>query len=153
MSLLKGFTSLFDWMFPPKTYQELSDDLDNKMQELYDRCGWGKYNNPLQGHQTSVDINRVLDAHESFRKELEECGVYNTMTVDEYFKKYNPCLFTPATSYSEDMDAIEVIFQNESFNVKNVNEALDLYIGTESGQVVGLNVLQIKKLMKEKFLQ
>jgi hypothetical protein len=140
-------------MFPPKTYQELSDDLDNKMQELYDRCGWGKYNNPLQGHQTSVDINRVLDAHESFRKELEECGVYNTMTVDEYFKKYNPCLFTPATSYSEDMDAIEVIFQNESFNVKNVNEALDLYIGTESGQVVGLNVLQIKKLMKEKFLQ
>jgi hypothetical protein len=153
MSLLKGFSSLFDWVFPSKSYQETSDDLDAKMQELYDRCGWGKYNNPLKGHQNAVDINRVLDAHESFRKELAELGVYNTMTVDEYFKKYNPCQFTPATSYSEDMDAIEVIFQNESFNVKNVNEALDLYIGTESGQVVGLNVLQIKKLMKEKFLQ
>jgi hypothetical protein len=42
MSFLKGFTSLFDWMFP-KTYQEMSDDLDEKMQDLYDKNGWGKY--------------------------------------------------------------------------------------------------------------
>ena len=64
MSFLKGFTSLFDWMFPPKTYQELSDDLDDKMQELYNRCGWGKYNNPLQGYQNAVDINRALHSKE-----------------------------------------------------------------------------------------
>jgi len=61
MSLLKGFTSLFDWMFPSKTYQELSDDLDIKMQELYDRNGWGKYNNPLQGYHNAVDINRAIE--------------------------------------------------------------------------------------------
>lgn len=75
MSLLKGFTSLFDWMFPPKTYQELSDDLDNKMQELYDEHGWGKYTNPLKypyhsvenpcsvsySHNLAADISRAIE--------------------------------------------------------------------------------------------
>jgi len=42
MSFLKGFTSLFDWMFP-QSYQEMSDDLDEKKQDLYDKNGWGKY--------------------------------------------------------------------------------------------------------------
>jgi hypothetical protein len=50
----------------PKTYQEMSDDLDESMQELYTRNGWGKYNNPLQGYQNAVDINRVLDAEKQF---------------------------------------------------------------------------------------
>lgn len=45
-SFLKGFFSLFDWMFP-KTLDESLDDLDNSMKDLYDRMGWGKYNNPL----------------------------------------------------------------------------------------------------------
>lgn len=70
MSFLKGFTSLFDWMFP-KTYQEMSDDLDNQMQELYNRNGWGKYNNPLQGYQNAVDINRVLEAEKEFNEQIE----------------------------------------------------------------------------------
>jgi len=60
MSFLKGFTSLFDWMFP-QTYQEMSDDLDEQMQELYDRNGWGQYNNPLKGYQNTVDINRTIE--------------------------------------------------------------------------------------------
>ena len=75
MSFLKGFLSLFDWMFPPKSYQELSDDLDIKMQELYDKMGWGKYNNPLHypypsidnpcsvsyAHNVAADINRAME--------------------------------------------------------------------------------------------
>lgn len=69
MSFIKGFTSLFDWMFP-QTYQEMSDDLDDKMQDLYDRNGWGKYNNPLKyaypcsvshSHSLSTDINRGIE--------------------------------------------------------------------------------------------
>lgn len=59
MSLLKGFTSLFDWMFP-KSLEEQLEDLDDSMQNLYNRMGWGKYNNPVQGYQNSVDINRSV---------------------------------------------------------------------------------------------
>ena len=38
MSFWKGFSSLFDWMVP-KTLDESLHDLDNNMQELYDRMG------------------------------------------------------------------------------------------------------------------
>jgi len=75
MSFLKGFLSLFDWMFPSKSYQELSDDIDAQMQDLYDRNGWGKYNNPLKypyqsvenpcsvsySHNLATDISRAIE--------------------------------------------------------------------------------------------
>jgi len=68
MSFFKGFLSLFDWMFP-QTYQELSDDLDEQMQELYDRNGWGQYNNPLKGYQNTVDINRAIELQKKVKHE------------------------------------------------------------------------------------
>lgn len=49
MSLLKGFTSLFDWMFP-KT-------LDDSMQDLYDNMGWGKY----VAYPTTGAFNMAVD--------------------------------------------------------------------------------------------
>ena len=46
-SFLKGFLSIFDWIFP-KTLEQSMEDLDNRMQDLYDRMGWGSYSNPLK---------------------------------------------------------------------------------------------------------
>jgi len=75
MSFIKGFTSLFDWMFPSKTYQELTEELDEKMQDLYDKNGWGQYQNLLKypypstdnpcavsyGYNLAADINRAIE--------------------------------------------------------------------------------------------
>jgi hypothetical protein len=60
MSILKGFISLFDWMLPPKTYQDLSDDLDSKMQDLYEKQGWGEYVNPLK-NSTGQELDNFLN--------------------------------------------------------------------------------------------
>jgi len=70
MSFLKGFTSLFDWMFPSKTYQEMSDDLDEKMRDFYDQNGWGQYQNPLKyscssAFNTASDITRTTETMSS----------------------------------------------------------------------------------------
>ena len=56
MSFLKGFISLFDWMLP-KTLEEQFEDLDNSMQNLYDRMGWGKY----KEHPTTAAFNMAMD--------------------------------------------------------------------------------------------
>lgn len=73
MSFLRGFTSLFDWMFPSKTYQELTEELDEKMQDLYDKNGWGQYQNPLKyapfpvnncSYISATDINRITTAEQ-----------------------------------------------------------------------------------------
>lgn len=48
-SFLKGFTSLFDWMFP-KT-------LDESMQQLYDKMNWGTY----KAYPTTSAFNMAVD--------------------------------------------------------------------------------------------
>jgi len=70
MSFFKGFLSLFDWMFPSKSYQELSDDLDGQMQDLYDRNGWGKYNNPLKYPYQSVENPRSVSYSHNFAADI-----------------------------------------------------------------------------------
>ena len=70
-SFLKGFFSLFDWMFP-KRLDESMDNLDNQMQDLYDRMGWGKYLYPNNNcsYITTNDINRVLEAEQSLMNDI-----------------------------------------------------------------------------------
>ena len=168
MSFLKGFLSLFDWMFPPKTYQELSDDLDNKMQDLYNEMGWGKYNNPLNGYQNAVDCNRVLQAKNEFANEIE---VYKNMKnsvstnasiktldnnitittskefLDEMLRLVPSGEFVPYAYYNEDMDAIEVYFKDNIYYSQPLNKSMNLYLDQETNEVVGVNILNVTKLL------
>lgn len=68
-SFLKGFISLFDWM-SPKTVDESITNLDNQMQDLYDRMGWGKYSFPIGASNSAVDLNKVLEAEQSLMNEI-----------------------------------------------------------------------------------
>jgi hypothetical protein len=70
-SFLKGFLGLFDWM-SPKTVDETINDLDNQMQDLYDRMGWGQYKkpSPMSGWNNACDLNRVLEAEQSLMNEI-----------------------------------------------------------------------------------
>jgi len=52
-SFWKGFCNLFG-CFSPKT-------LDESMEDLYSRMGWGQYHNPCECYNTAVDINRALE--------------------------------------------------------------------------------------------
>lgn len=56
-SFLKGFCSIFDWM-NPRTHQEQMEDLDNQLQDLYDRMGWGVYENPLKTYEIHQEHSR-----------------------------------------------------------------------------------------------
>lgn len=62
-SFLKGFMSLFDWM-SPRSLDEQMNDLDDSMQDLYDRMNWGKYSYPNTNctYISDNDIDRILQA-------------------------------------------------------------------------------------------
>jgi len=137
MSLLKGFTSLFDWMFPSKSYQELSDDLDNKMQELYDRNGWGKYNNPLKGYQNSVDINRSLEAEQSFHH-----------SIDEYLNLYKSGTFIPYAIYNKQDDSLTVHFKDGEYVSIFLNDTVTVFKSFYSGEIIGCRINNIDFLTK-----
>lgn len=69
---------------PPQEAYDYFYDLDNKMQDLYDRMGWGKYNFPIGASNTAIDINRVLEAEQSF---MDEIYGYNTRQITTTIKK------------------------------------------------------------------
>lgn len=62
MSFMKGFFSLFDWMMP-KTMEEQLNDLDDSMQRLYDRMGWGKYCSN-SNCMTHADVDKLFEVQE-----------------------------------------------------------------------------------------
>lgn len=95
-SFWKGFFSLFDWIFP-KSMEEQLNDLDNQMQDLYDRMGWGKYPYPNNNcsYITTNDINRILEAEKQFNNAIYD---YLYMTKQEMIIYYdhNPIIRDPA---------------------------------------------------------
>jgi len=137
MSLLKGFSSLFDWMFPPKSYQELSDDLDNRMQDLYDRNGWGKYNNPLSGYQNAVDINRVLEAEQSFHN-----------SIDEYLNLYKSGTFIPHAIYNKHDDSLTAHFKDGEYVSMLLNDTVTVFKSNYGSEIIGCRIHNINKLTK-----
>jgi hypothetical protein len=62
-SFLKGFCSIFDWM-TPRSMEEQLKDLDDSMQDLYDRMGWGTYSYPNNNctYISDNDIDRIEEA-------------------------------------------------------------------------------------------
>ena len=90
----KGFSNLFDWMIPRTTKEQL-DDLDNSMQDLYDRMGWGKYNSPIAAYNTATDINRVLEAEKEFNNAVDNYLYRSKQQMITYYY-HNPIIKDPA---------------------------------------------------------
>lgn len=162
MSLLKGFTSLFDWMFP-KTLDESLEGLDESLQHLYDKMNWGKYHNP--SWNTAVDVNRQNDILQqtyvykdggtvSLQEDMQTTLTTSSQFLDEMLKLADTYggsrCFQPYAYYNEDMDAIETYFKDETCYTKTLNNNIELHISFETGEVVGMNILNVQKLIQHK---
>lgn len=78
-----------------------------------------------------------------------------TLTTDKQFLEEMVKLvpsgqFTPYAYYNEDMDAIECYFKNESCYAKTLNNMVELHLSFDTEEVVGVNILGIKKLIQDK---
>lgn len=58
--------------------------------------------------------------------------------------------FQPYAYYNEDMDAIECYFKDESCYTKTLNNMVELHLSFDNDEVVGVNILGIKKLIQDK---
>ena len=157
-SFLKGFFSLFDWM-SPKTLDESLDDLDNSMKDLYDRMGWGKYNNPCSAYNTAGDLTRSISSDEwntmvKDNKTVEE--VYGNVRVvtssqflDKMIKLVPSGSFQPYAYYNADMDALQVYFKDKSSYTQPLNQAVEVHLSHDTDEITGATILGIKKLIKE----
>lgn len=153
-SFLKGFLSIFNWM-SPKSLDSSLNDLDNSMQDLYTKMGWGKYDNP--SWNTSIDMTRSISASEwneyiSQNKTVEE--VYGNVKIvtqsqflNEMIKLIPSGCFQPYAYYNEDMDALQVYFKDSSSYTQPLNQNVELHLSHDSNDITGATILGIKKLI------
>lgn len=154
MSFLKGFFSLFDWM-SPKTLDASLEGLDESLQHLYDKMNWGKYHNPMCQNnilqQTYVYKNGSAI---SLEEDMKTTLTTSSQFLDEMLKLADTYggsgCFQPYAYYNEDMDSIEAYFKDESCYTKTLNNNIELHISFETGEVVGMNILNVQKLIQDK---
>jgi len=160
MSFLKGFFSLFDWM-SPKTLDESLEGLDESLQHLYDKMNWGKYHNPMcqnsfvnPSWNIAIDYTRSIegDKHNMTVEQVygDVKAVTSSQFLDEMLRLVPSVQFQPYAFYNEDMDAIETYFKDESCYTKTLNNNIELHISFETGEVVGMNILNVQKLIRDK---
>jgi len=149
-SFLKGFFSLFDWVFP-KT-------LDESMQDLYDNMGWGKYNNPCSAHNAAGDLTRSISSSEwnsmvKDNKTVEEVYgnvriVTSSQFLDEMIKLVPSGCFQPYAYYNADMDALQVYFKDTSSYTQPLNQTVEVHLSHDTDEITGATILGINKLIK-----
>jgi len=160
MSFLKGFFSLFDWM-SPKTLEESFEDLDNSMQNLYDRMGWGKYHKltPMNpSYNTAMDLTRSISSDEwntmiKDNKTVEEVYgnvkiVTSSQFLEEMIKLVPSGSFQPYAYYNEDMDSIQVYFKDTSSYTQPLNQNVEIHLSHDTDEITGATILNIKQLIE-----
>ena len=135
-SFLRGCFSLFDWMFP-RTMEERMEDLDDSMQDLYDRMGWGEYQKPypMSGYNNVMDIN--LTTSKQFLDEM-------TKLAEECEKSGG---FQPYAYYNSDMDSIQVYFKDTSSYTQPLNQNVEIHLSHDTDEITGATILNIKNLL------
>lgn len=154
MSFMKGFFSLFDWMFP-KTLDESLNGLDDQMQDLYDKMGWGKYNNPC----AAGDLTRSISSNEwnnmvENTKIVEQVygktrAVISSQFLDEMIKLVPSGQFIPYAYYNADMDSIQVYFKDTSSYTQSLNKNVEIHLSHDTDEITGATILNIRKLIGE----
>jgi hypothetical protein len=70
--------------------------------------------------------------------------------LDQMMKLVPSGCFQPYAYYNQDIDAIECYFKDENCYTKTLNDTIELHLSFDNEQVVGVNILGIKKLMQDK---
>jgi hypothetical protein len=132
-------------MFPSKSYQELSDDLDNRMIDLYDKMGWGTYKSPLNNSwSVATEVTQ--------KYEKDQTAVYTT--ADEFLQEMIKLVpkekFVPYSYYNKDRDAIQVYWSNDdSYTVPIGNGSMNLKIAFGTKEIIGIDILNANQLILE----
>lgn len=151
MTFIKGFLSIFDWMFP-KTLDESLNDLDDQMQDLYTKMGWGKYNNPCAGDLTrsigSDEWNSLIKDNKTVEQVYGNIrAVTSSQFLDEMIKLVPTGQFIPYAYYNEDMDSIQVYFKDTSSYTQPLNENVEIHLSHDADEITGATILNIRKLI------
>lgn len=94
MSFWKNLINIFNLFPSSKNYNQLSNELDQNMQKLYDDMGWGNYTNPLAHTYVLGPDDKLVSLEDDILSEtvdIDDNKITITSTkhfLNEILKKY-----------------------------------------------------------------
>lgn len=70
--------------------------------------------------------------------------------LEDTIRNFPKNSFQPYAYYNQDRDVIEVYFKDESCYTKPFNSQLEFHQSFENDEIVGVNILNARKLLEEK---
>lgn len=140
MSFWKGFFSVFNLFPSSKSYDEIKEEVDSKIQNLHDKMGW----KPNNSWSVASEVTKQY--------EKDQTAVYSTADefLQEMIKLVPKDKFVPYSYYNKDRDAIQVYWSNdESCTVPVGNGSMNLKIAFGSKEIVGVDILNANQLILE----
>jgi len=71
----------------------------------------------------------------------------NKELLEELFSDYKPESFVPYFYYNKDMDVLDIYFKEDLSYTSLLNKDLNLFLSQETDEIVGVSVLNIKRLV------
>lgn len=134
-SFLKGFFSVFNLFPSSKSYDDTREEVD----EILQHDGWGEYTNSTRSMSCDEWNNNIKKVTQS-------------EFLDKMIKLVPIGPMVPHSFHNEDMDAIQVYFKDHQFYTQPLNEAMNLYVSFDTNEVIGVEILNVKKLLEVKIL-
>lgn len=94
-------------------------------------------------------VDKIFKKNFKYKKEKIK---QNTSLVENFLedmiKNFPSDAFHPYAYYNQDMDKIEIYFNDKSCHTEPVNQQIEFHKCFESNEIVGVNILNIKKLIE-----
>lgn len=100
--------------------------------------------------KNSIPNNSNISSSNNIKDLMDITLTTDKQFLEEMIKLVPSGQFTPYAYYNEDMDAIEVYFKDASCYTKTLNNMVELHLSFDTEEVVGVNILGIKKLIQNK---
>lgn len=68
--------------------------------------------------------------------------------LEEYLNSYQSGQFTPYALYDTSRDCVQAYFKDQEYYVEPVNDNLELYVSLETGEIVGVKIVNLREVDK-----
>lgn len=139
MSFWKGFFSVFNLFPSSKSYDEIKEEVDSKIQNLHDKVGW----KPNNSWSVASEVTQ--------KYEKDQTAVYSTSDefLQEMIKLVPSGCFQPYAHYNADMDALQVYFKDTDSYTQPLNQNVEIHLSHDTDEITGATILNIRKLIGE----
>jgi ADP-glucose pyrophosphorylase len=95
-------------------------------------------------------------SYDEIKEEVDQLYIKRVSSsefLEEMIKLVPSGNFQPYAYYNEDMDSIQVYFKDTMSYTQPLNNNIELHLCHDTNEIVGANILRVKKLLNKEYLK